>query len=58
MKLSSDSNFFNKLLNDVFSVHLKDYASLEKTHLQNKFKIQMDRFYEQIGHTKRNLQSG
>ncbi|CAF0747382.1 unnamed protein product [Brachionus calyciflorus] len=58
MKMSSESTFFNKLLNEVFQAHLKDYINLEKTNLQNKFKAHLDRFYEKIGHTKKNLQSG
>ncbi len=31
---------------------------MEKFNLQNKLKAHADRFYESIGHTKRNLQSG
>jgi len=81
MKISVESSFFSKLLNEVYQVHLKDYSlynsfksfdrfeinliwliwkmkRLEKMNLQNKFKFQMDRFYESIGHTKRNVPSG
>ncbi len=32
--------------------------SLEKFNLQNKLKAHLDRFYDHIGHTKRNLQAG
>ena len=57
MQLSSESSFFTKLMNDVYQVHLRDYVNLEKTNLTNKFKYQLARFYESIGHTKVNMQS-
>jgi fumarate reductase subunit C len=78
MKLSSESTFFTKLMNEVYQPHLKDYVryvqrerslfcqlfivlflffSLEKINLQNKYKLYLDRFYEKLGHTKRNFQS-
>ena len=37
---------------------LKDFVNLERTSLQTKFKLQLDRFYESIGHVKKNLQTG
>jgi recyclin-1 len=58
MKFSKENTFFAKLLTEVYQAHLKDYISLEKINLHTKFKAQLDRFYESIGHTKRNLQSG
>jgi len=57
MKLSSESSFFTKLMNDVYHAHLKDYVQLEKTNLTNKFRHQLERFYDTIGHTKTNTQS-
>ena len=57
MQLSSESSFFTKLMNDVYQVHFRDYVNLEKTNLTNKFKYQLARFYESIGHTKVNMQS-
>lgn len=57
MKLSSESSFFAKLMNDVYYVHLKDYINLEKTNLAYKFKHQLERFYDSIGHTRTNTQS-
>ena len=33
------------------------FFSLEKINLQNKYKLYLDRFYEKLGHTKRNFQS-
>lgn len=57
MKLSCESSFFAKLMNEVYQSHLKDYVSLEKINLTNKFKNQLDRFYDSIGHTKTNTQS-
>ena len=57
MKLSCESSFFAKLMNEVYQSHLKDYVSLEKINLTNKFKNQLDRFYDSIGHIKTNTQS-
>lgn len=58
MKISAESTFFTKLMNDVYQGHLRDYANFEKFNLQNKLKAHSDRFYDQINHTKRNPQSG
>ena len=56
MKLSNESNFFTKLMSDVYYAHLKDYVTFEKSNLTNKIKAQLDRFYESIGHVKPNAQ--
>lgn len=56
MQLSTESSFFSKLMNDVYQVHLRDYVNMEKTNLTNKFKCQLARFYDSLGHTKVNMQ--
>lgn len=57
MKLSSESSFFTKLMNDVYHTHLSNYVILERNNLTNKFRHQLERFYDTIGHTKTNTQS-
>jgi exocyst complex component 5 len=53
MKLSKESNFFIKLMTDLYGQHLENYVQLEKNNLQQKFKAHLERFYNSIGHTRK-----
>ncbi|CAB4026513.1 exocyst complex component 5, partial, partial [Paramuricea clavata] len=52
-KLGSDSSFLHRLQKNVFSKYLNDYIKRELKYLTEKCELLLSRYYESIGHQKR-----